>query len=94
MEGGCHIIGIESVHFTPKNSDKKIAGIKVHVGIPMPPKKGQGEEVDSFFLSDAKLAALDFVPAVGQTVEVLYNKYGKVSTLRLLAPLDDDIEIG
>ena len=40
-------------------------------------------------MSAAKLAALDFVPAVNQTVEIYYNRFGKVATLRLV----DDIII-
>ena len=31
------------------------------------------------------MSTLDFTPAVGMTVEVFYNRYGKVATLRLLS---------
>ena len=57
----------------------------------MDPKRGQGETTDHFFLTTAKLATLDFVPAPGQMVEVFYNRYGKVATLKLVG--DDNIII-
>jgi hypothetical protein len=40
---------------------------------------------DHFFLSKNKLRDLSFTPAVGQEVDVLFNRYGKVQTLRLLS---------
>lgn len=77
------IIGIAKTEFTAKDGTQ-IRGLTIHTTEPMDPKKGQGEVTDHFFLSAAKLAALDFTPAVGQEVDVLYNRFGKVSTLRLV----------
>lgn len=83
------IIGIEDTSFTGKDGSP-VNGQTIHTTEPMNPKRGQGERTDHFFLSSAKLADVNFTPAVGQTVEVLYNRYGKVSTLKLV---DDIVEI-
>lgn len=81
------IIGIADTNFKPKDSDTAITGKSIYITEPMDPKRGQGETADHFFMTSARLATLDFTPAVGQTIEVFYNRFGKVSTLRLL---DDD----
>lgn len=81
------IIGIANTHFTPKDSDKAITGKTFYTTEPMDPKRGEGETADHFFLTNEKLAALNFTPAVGQTVDVLYNRYGRIATVKLV---DDD----
>ena len=49
---------------------------------------------DRIFLSKNKLNDLSFVPVVGMEVEVLYNKSGKVSTIRLIADAgSDDLDL-
>lgn len=81
------IIGIAETNFKPKDSETPITGKSIYITEPMDPKRGQGETADHFFMTSARLATLDFTPAVGQEVEIFYNRFGKVSTLRLL---DDD----
>lgn len=85
------IIGIADTNFKPKDSDTSITGKTIYTTEPMDPKRGQGETADHFFLTSAKLSALDFTPAVGQTVDVLYNRFGKVAALRLIS--DDDVAV-
>lgn len=84
------IIGIINTKFKTKDTGTTIEGKTIHTTEPISPERGKGEETDHFFLSAAKLAALDFDPAPGQTVDVLYNRYGKVATMKLV---DDDIVI-
>lgn len=79
------IIGIANTSFTPKDNNTPIEGATYHTIEPIEPKNGVGFKGDKFFLTRAKLSALDFTPAVGQEVEVLYNKFGKVAMLRLLS---------
>lgn len=79
------IIGISNTSFTPKDSETPIEGSTYHVTEPIDPKNGVGFKGDKFFLTRTKLSTLDFTPAIGQEVEVLYNKFGKVATLRLLS---------
>lgn len=82
------IIGISNTTFTPKDSTTPITGSTIYVTDPISPDRGTGESADHFFLSAAKLAALDFTPVAGMEVTVLYNKFGKVAALKL-----DDLEV-
>ena len=63
------IIGTANSSFKG-NDGTQITGTTVYTTEPIDPKRGQGESADHFFLSAAKLAALDFTPAVGQDVTV------------------------
>lgn len=83
------IIGIAQSKFKPDDSETFITGENIYVTDKLDPKRGEGESAERFFLTSTKLATLDFTPAVGQEVEVLYNRYGKVSTMRLLSDNDD-----
>lgn len=84
------IIGVVNTKFTAQDGTV-IEGKTVHTAEPISPERGIGEAGDHFFMSTTKLAALDFIPAVGQEVEVLYNRYGRVASLKLVQ--DEIIEI-
>lgn len=85
------IIGLVNMKFKAKDTDTMIEGKTIHTTEPISPERGIGEAGDHFFMSAAKLSALDFIPAVGQEVEVLYNRYGRVASLKLVQ--DEIIEI-
>lgn len=85
------ITGISKTSFTPKDSTTPIEGTTFYISEPIDPKHGIGTKGDKFFLSRAKLAELTFTPAIGQEIEIFYNRYGKVCSLKLLNL--DDIEI-
>lgn len=84
------IVGVENTSFTGKDGTP-VTGETIHTTEHINPERGKGERTDHFFLSTAKLSTLDFVPAPGQTVTILYNRYGKVATLHLLS--DDNVEV-
>lgn len=86
------ISGFENKSFTPKNGDRVIEGMNIYITDKIPPQRGEGCTADRIFLSKNKLNDLPFVPAVGMEVEVLYNKYGKVSTIRLISDTDSDFD--
>ena len=87
------IIGCEHKNFTTQKGDT-IEGVSLYVTDKIPPQRGEGCMGDRIFLSKNKLNDLSFVPAVGMDIEVLYNKYGKVSTIRLIADAgSDDIDL-
>lgn len=75
------IIGLKPEQFQAKDGTE-IRGKTIYVNIPI---KGSGEGYagERLFLSEAKLSKLDFLPAIGQKILPLYNKYGKVQTLSL-----------
>lgn len=84
------IIGTEGKSFTTKDG-KLIEGADLYAKWAINPERGAGYKADRFFLSAAKLAALGFTPKPGQTVEIYYNRYGRVETMRLV---DDVVDIG
>lgn len=83
------VIGIKPKSFTTPDG-RLIEGTEAYLTRGIDPKRGQGEEAERIFLSTAKLAALDFKPTPGQTVQIFYNRFGKVETMRLV---DDVIDI-
>lgn len=85
------IIGIALCSFKLKDGST-MEGKTIYTSTPIDPKRGQGVATEHFFLSAAKLAALGFTPALGQTVEVLYSKYGKVSQLRLIDDFGPEVD--
>lgn len=86
------IIGLVNVSFSTKDGNT-ITGKTFHVTSPVPVGQGSGEVTDHFFLSAAKLAALDFTPALSQQVQVLYNRFGKVASLVLVDSMDSTLEV-
>lgn len=85
------IIGVKNTSFTGSDGTQ-VEGMTFYATEAIDAKRGHGERAERFFLSKAKLAALDFTPAVGQETEVLYNRYGKIAALKLVDP-DDGIVI-
>lgn len=79
------IIGIADTSFKPKDSDTIIEGKTIYTSEPINPIRGVGVSTDKFFLSKAKLAELDFTINLNQNVEPLFNRWGKIGTLRLLS---------
>ena len=84
------VIGVVYTNFTARDGTT-IEGQTLHTTEPISAERGIGESGDRFFLSKAKLSTLDFVPAPGQSVEVFYNRFGKVASLKLVS--DDSIVI-
>lgn len=76
------VIGIKNVDYVSKKTGKNVVGITLYLTEPAEDVKGMScESVYVSFASrayeDAKLCAL------GDDVEVGYNKYGQISTLCL-----------
>lgn len=78
------IVGTRNVSFKGKDGSP-VEGTKLYLTGPMEPDRGVGLETEEIFLSTAKKANLSFALEVGIEVEVVYNKYGKVETLKLLS---------
>ena len=80
------IVGVVEVDF---KSDKgeTISGKTVYYTEPLDPTRGEGSFAGKLFFSTAKLAALNYSPAVGQVVHFLYDRAGKVKSV---AVVDDD----
>lgn len=81
------IIGIEEVAFTGKDGTE-VRGKRIHFTEAIAADRGVGETGDKIFLSAAKLVAMDFTPVVGQDIDILYDKNGRV---KAVAVVDDDV---
>lgn len=59
-----------------------VKGMRIIVAEEIPPDKGEGYECDSYFFSADSLlyTELIMIPA-GASVEITYNKYGKISKI-------------
>ncbi len=77
------IIGIEEIRFMGKDG-KEVVGKRIHLTDPIDAGRGIGDAGDKIFLSAAKLADLDYKPAVGQEVELLYDRNGKVKAVTVV----------
>lgn len=79
-ETGAKIEGVVEVDF---KSDKgeTISGKTVYYTEPLDPDRGEGRFAGKLFFSAAKLAALDFDPVVGQVVQFLYDRAGRVKAV-------------
>ena len=82
------ICGIENVAFVGKDGTE-VRGKRIHFTEAIAADRGVGEAGDKIFLSAAKLAALGVcAPTVGQHIEVLYDKNGRVKAVNVV---DDPI---
>lgn len=80
------IEGVVEVDFK-NDKGETIAGKTVYYTEPLDPDRGEGRFAGKLFFSAAKLAALNYSPAVGQVVNFLYDRGGKVKSV---AVVDDD----
>lgn len=81
------IIGIEDVAFTGKDGTE-VRGKRIHFTEAIAADRGVGEAGDKIFLSAAKLVTMDFTPVVGQDIDILYDKNGRVKAVNIV---DDPI---
>ena len=68
------VIGKKDYQFQAENGTT-YTGMTFHCTEPL--EGGEGEIGFKVSLSDAKYAQLGYVPAIGDEVTVLYNRYGK-----------------
>lgn len=81
------IVGIVDVNFTADDG-KIVTGKSVYYNEPLDPTRGEGFFAGKLFFSTDKLAALNYSPAVGQVVQFLYDRGGRVKAVTIV---DDGI---
>lgn len=77
------IVGVSNVEFTT-DAGKTITGSTIYYTEPLEPDRGSGCFAGKLFLSAAKLAALGYSPLVGQEVELLFDRNGKVKAVNVV----------
>lgn len=75
------VAGFRRVDF--EGQDKKVVrGRTFYLSKAIAANQGEGVEYVKAFFSDERLATMSYKPAVGDAVEVLYNRFGRVYLLR------------
>lgn len=73
------VCGIRPVSFRDKKTNDLIEGLSVYYTFDLG-KNGDGVGADKVFISSRVIDnAGGAVPTVGQDIDILYNKYGKVA---------------
>ena len=73
------VVGYKRADFKPKDSDSEIKGINLFVTFK---RDGvQGFACERLFVSDSR--AGNYLPKVGDEVDIFYNRYGKVESITL-----------
>lgn len=74
------IAGIKSVNFSGKDGGE-IKGLSLYLASPISPEKGNGLEVEKFFVSSKRVEELSSNLLVGSEVDVVFNRYGKIEDI-------------
>ena len=77
----CMVAGVRRVDFVGKDG-KAVKGRTFYLSKAIAANQGEGVEFDKAFFSDERLAAMSYQPAIGDQVEVLYNRFGRIYLLR------------
>lgn len=86
---GATVEGVVEVDFK-NDKGETITGKTVYYTEPLDPDRGEGRFAGKLLFSAAKLSALGFVPTVGQVVNFLYDRDGRVKAVTIV---DDDTVI-
>lgn len=77
-----NVVGYRKVDFTGKDG-KQIKGISLFCGQPIT-QNGEGAATEKFWLTPNLLDDTGYEPALGDEVNISFNKYGKVDFIRLV----------
>lgn len=75
------VIGFKKSDFKTTEGNM-IHGVNLYLGYPLRGEDCGGMAVERYYMTDAKLAANGYTPRVDDTVEVAYNRYGKLESIR------------
>lgn len=75
------VIGYKESKFKGEDGTE-ITGMNIYCSYPIN-KGGEGVACERLYVTDAKLERCGYVPSVGDSVVVQYNKFGKVASIEL-----------
>ena len=76
------VIGFSQRSFTSKDTGELIEGVFIYVSYEN--KCTTGCACERLYVSLSRLDQCDYYPSVGDDIEPLYNRYGKITGIRLL----------
>lgn len=80
MKGDYEIVGLKHSKWTPQDSGREISGYSLFMTEER--EDVDGLAVERAFITDAKLKG--YTPALGDVVNLIYNRFGKVDGVRLV----------
>ena len=76
------VIGIAERNFTSKDTGAFIEGFYIYVTFEN--NRTTGLASDRLYLSRNRLDQFGYSPSVGDDIDIQYNRYGKISGIRLI----------
>ena len=76
------VIGFSERSFTAKDTGALIEGMNIFVTFES--KRTTGLSCDRFFISQKRLEECGYNPSLGDDIEILYNRYGKITGISLI----------
>lgn len=76
------VVGFSERSFTAKDTGALIEGMTIYVSFESNRITGIG--CDRFFISQKRLDECDYSPSIGDDIELLYNRFGKITGIRLM----------
>lgn len=80
------VVGRAKVNFTSADGNK-IQGESFYITSPMSPDSGVGCEAYKLFVRSERLASLGYIPSVGDTVNINFDRRGRLTSF---VKVDDD----
>ena len=75
------VIGFYEKSFTGSDGTL-IEGVNIYYSFPL--KSGTGFGSSKVFVSSNRLSSLGYYPSIDDDIEILYDRYGKISGIRLI----------
>ena len=76
------VIGLSGRSFTALDTGALIEGMYIYVTYEN--KSTTGSACDRLYVSRQRLDECDYYPSLGDEIEPLYNRFGKISGIRLM----------
>lgn len=76
------VIGFSERSFTSKDTGALIEGMYIYVSFEN--KRTTGSACERIYISRQRLDECDYYPSLGDEIEFSYNRYGKITGVRLL----------
>lgn len=75
------VIGFRKTSFQTQDTKETISGYNLYLSDPIDPKNGEGNTAERIFMTSDKLISCGYAPAVGDSVKVEYNRFGKPAAI-------------
>lgn len=74
------VVGFRSINFTDQKTGNNVTGTTLYVERPAENNHVTGMECQKIFVP----SSIRYEPAVGDSVQITYNRYGKISSVQIV----------